>query len=253
MKLDVKFAESNQSFNPQFGEVHKVSDGGYERGYAEGYEVGKNSTPDYFADRLNNSIKDYSSGDVVRVPTYAFWGCTSLESVSLSACTNIDTAAFQNCVSLKSAKFPNCTEMGGTIFRGCSALANIEFPLLALTSTYAFAECSSLTSVDLPQLKTLGGAVFSGCSALKYVKLSSVTSVGAMAFQHCTSLTTLVIEQSVKVPSLAATTALDNTPIKNGTGFVYVPDNLVDSYKTAKNWSTYANQIKPISELEGGA
>ena len=31
--------------------------------------------------------------------------------------------------------------------------------------------------------------------------------------------------------------------------YFYVPDNLVDSYKAATNWSTYANQIRPISEL----
>ena len=40
-----------------------------------------------------------------------------------------------------------------------------------------------------------------------------------------------------------------NTAIENGTGYIYVPDSLVDSYKTATNWSTYASQIKPISEL----
>lgn len=31
--------------------------------------------------------------------------------------------------------------------------------------------------------------------------------------------------------------------------YFYVPDNLVDSYKAATNWSTYASQIRPISEL----
>lgn len=40
MKLDVKFSESNQSFDCQFGEVNNVSDGGYERGYAAGYTEG---------------------------------------------------------------------------------------------------------------------------------------------------------------------------------------------------------------------
>lgn len=40
MKLDVKFSESNQSFNSQFGSVQNISDGGYERGYAAGYTEG---------------------------------------------------------------------------------------------------------------------------------------------------------------------------------------------------------------------
>lgn len=42
MKIPVKFGESDQSFDTQFGEVYNVSDGGYERGLAEGYENGKN-------------------------------------------------------------------------------------------------------------------------------------------------------------------------------------------------------------------
>ena len=32
-------------------------------------------------------------------------------------------------------------------------------------------------------------------------------------------------------------------------GYIYVPDALVDSYKKATNWVTYADQIKPLSEL----
>lgn len=40
MILDIQFTENNQLFNTTFGEVHNVSDGGYERGYEKGYEEG---------------------------------------------------------------------------------------------------------------------------------------------------------------------------------------------------------------------
>ena len=33
MKFDITFEESNQGFDVDFGEVHNISDGGYERGY----------------------------------------------------------------------------------------------------------------------------------------------------------------------------------------------------------------------------
>ena len=42
--------------------------------------------------------------------------------------------------------------------------------------------------------------------------------------------------------------ALYNTPIAKGTGYIYVPDALVNDYKKATNWSVFANQIKPLSE-----
>lgn len=42
---------------------------------------------------------------------------------------------------------------------------------------------------------------------------------------------------------------LTGTTIAKGTGYVYVPDDMVDTYKSATNWSTYASQIKGMSEL----
>lgn len=40
MKLKVKFRDTSEKLPVNFGELHQISDGGYERGYASGYEVG---------------------------------------------------------------------------------------------------------------------------------------------------------------------------------------------------------------------
>lgn len=41
MKLNVKFSESKQTVIPRFGEIHNISDGGFDRGYAEGFTKGR--------------------------------------------------------------------------------------------------------------------------------------------------------------------------------------------------------------------
>ena len=41
MKLDVTFTETDQKFQPDFGQVFNVSDGGFERGYDKGYGEGE--------------------------------------------------------------------------------------------------------------------------------------------------------------------------------------------------------------------
>ena len=41
MKIDVVFHENEKSFEAAFGEVHNVSDGGFDRGYAAGYKKGE--------------------------------------------------------------------------------------------------------------------------------------------------------------------------------------------------------------------
>ena len=38
------------------------------------------------------------------------------------------------------------------------------------------------------------------------------------------------------------------TKIESGEGFIYVPDSLVNSYKTHPTWTEWANQIKPVSQ-----
>ena len=49
--------------------------------------------------------------------------------------------------------------------------------------------------------------------------------------------------------SLQGTTVtLKNTPIASGTGYIYVPAALVDSYKAATNWSNFAAQFRALED-----
>ena len=70
------------------------------------------------------------------------------------------------------------------------------------------------------------------------------------SFSDCAALVKFIL-RSESVCTLQSIGAFSRTPIESGTGYIYVPDQLVDAYKTATNWVTYADQIKPISKLEG--
>ena len=117
--------------------------------------------------------------------------------------------------------------------------------------TYAFYNCSSLTSASFPLVMSIGSSAFYNCSKLTTVELPKATSIGSYVFQNCKSLKALVIRTPSSVCTLNGF-ALASTSIASGTGYIYVPDDLVDSYKAATNWSTYADQIKPLSEYTGG-
>lgn len=66
----------------------------------------------------------------------------------------------------------------------------------------------------------------------------------------CTYLENVVIKNSNSVIT-ASTAIFKSSNVESGTAFIYVPDALVDGYKAATNWSTYASQIKPLSEYIG--
>lgn len=93
----------------------------------------------------------------------------------------------------------------------------------------------------------VGGSVFKDCISLTNVNLPKATSIGSQAFYNCISLTALVLSNTEKVCTLGSNAFLGSL-IASKTGYIYVPDALVSSYKTATNWKAYASQIKPLSE-----
>ena len=123
--------------------------------------------------------------------------------------------------------------------------------LTSLTATgvglYAFYADARLTTVSLPVATSISTYAFYSCSALTSADFPVATSIGSNAFNGCTALTSLTLSKN-RVAKLSDTNALQSTPIASGTGYIYVPDDLVDQYKVANNWATYANQILPLSQ-----
>ena len=68
------------------------------------------------------------------------------------------------------------------------------------------------------------------------------------ALRHASRLNRLIITYDKNVLVINGNIEINSGAIANGTGYIYVPDNLVEDYKVAANWSTYASQIKPLSE-----
>ena len=115
---------------------------------------------------------------------------------------------------------------------------------------YAFAYCRSLTKIRCGAVTRLSNYCLRDCAALTEARFDSLSdTIGNNVFTNCSSLVKLILPSS-NMCQLANVNAFNNTPIANGTGYIYVPDNSVDTYKTETNWATFADQIKPISELE---
>lgn len=174
----------------------------------------------------------------------------TITSFSNDTLTSLGDYAFYKCTKLTSVKLDKVTTLSLCVFNGCSSMTSFEAPLLETFSTQAFYGCHALETINLPSVQIVGAQSFRTCKKLNRVDLETATVIAQLAFDKCPLLDTLII----RTPSLCTLdniSALTNTPIANGTGYIYVPDSLVDSYKSATNWSAYASQIKGLSELEG--
>ena len=193
-------------------------------------------------------IKTIDLPKCVNVETYAFYKVQNFTSLSLAACTEIRGRAFQGCLSLSTMNLPACLTIGDYAFQGCTSLASVDLPVCTTISTNAFQGCTSLASVSLPVCPLVGSNAFQGCTSLTSVDLPVCTTINGSAFYGCKKLATLILRNTENVAT-GSSDALTNTAIASGTGYIYVPDALVDSYKATTTWSKYADQIKPLSEL----
>ena len=112
---------------------------------------------------------------------------------------------------------------------------------------YAFYECTTLNNLVLPSLTEVP---VNGCRQLKgLVKgdFHNITTIRANGFYQCTNLETLIIRTN-SVCRLYNSTTFTGSKIQNGTGYIYVPSALVESYKADTNWSTFADRFRAIED-----
>lgn len=157
--------------------------------------------------------------------TSTFRECSSLvtaPSVIPESVTNM-AYTFCNCSSLVNA--PSVIPSGVTnmtsTFKDCNSLVTVpEIPNSVVNMQYAFQGCRSLVTVpDIPSGVTIMDWTFSSCSSLKELTLLPTTPPQFYyTVSGCVSLET-----------------------------IYVPDDSLDSYKTATGWSAVADMIKPLS------
>ena len=194
---------------------------------------------------IDGSIENISNNKATYVRDYAFYQHQSLVTADFPSAESIGDYSFYKCPYLVSVDAQSVTNVGVFAFKGCSNLVSANYPLAVTIGQGSFDECSSLTSVNLPLIAVIEPLTFRKCESLIDVDLQSVTSIGTQAF-YSSGIVSLTLRSSTVV-TLENADAFYFTPIEEGTGYIYVPSNLVDSYKTADGWSTYANQIMAIA------
>lgn len=116
--------------------------------------------------------------------------------------------------------------------------------------SYMFYYCGAIKNIygDLTSVGTIYMGCFYNSNLEKFdYYCPNLTQIQSNAFGGCAKLIALTLKGNAVV-SLANASALDSTPIKSGTGYIYVPKALIEDYKVATNWTTYANQFRALED-----
>lgn len=155
---------------------------------------------------------------------------------------------------LKSYSNEKATTLKNYTFREAKSLEYVYLPNVTGTGYSWFAVCHGLHTCIMPKVNYLAELNFASCRSLKTLDFHVLDTINVENFKN-SGLETLILRKSDSCCKLLSINNFTNTPIASGTGYIYVPRSLVDSYKAATNWSTYANQIRAIEdypEITGG-
>ncbi len=174
--------------------------------------------------------------------------------------------------------FPKAKTIGNYAFRYCYGMTGDVVLPSTVTSIgqYSFASCKNITKFTATgSITTLGTYTFVGASAdhkmtmtechmpnlgtsialnlnwgsttaanacqqLEVCDIGKAKSIAANTFANCYKLQTLIMRRT-SVTTCANVSAFLNTPLRGRnslTAEIYVPENLIDSYKAASVWST---------------
>ena len=168
------------------------------------------------------------------------------------------------------AKVGDCvTVIRNSAFSGCTSLSKIDLPFDSLNNNTQYSASSiddaafantaiqsvglqgdSTTSVQLPSAYTqVASELFSGCTALTTVELgANVEKIQMHSFKGCTNLQSITLHRTSGVTIIydryLGTDSLSD--VGNNTFVVYVPAELVNTYKAADGWNNYASRIQAI-------
>lgn len=160
---------------------------------------------------------------------------------------------------VRTVNLPKCLIINANAFYGSTNLTDINFSSCEKVRSYSFNNCSKLINVNLPSCKIVEYRSFDNVSSIEKYVFDNLEGIdGNYAFANNSQLKVFVIKTS-KVCNLNSVSVFNgcykllgvtnSTYNPNGeNGYFYVPDDLLNSYKSATNWSSLADRIKPLSE-----
>ena len=193
-----------------------------------------------------NSVMYVEIGSGIQsIPDFSFFTCYSLVSIKIpNGVTSIGNSAFDSCYSLTSITIPNgVTRIGSTMCANCTTLGSITIPgSVTNIGQSTFSNNYALASITIAEgVQSLAMGMFGSCySVASIVFPSSVASIGGSAFTNCYGVLLYDFTAVASVPALSTSSVFRNI---SADCQIRVPASLVDTWKAATNWSTYASHI----------
>lgn len=195
--------------------------------------------------------------NATEVGNFAFADTNRIVTLNFNAAETFKSAAiyYSSVVTINAESLKTIERQG---LYGCSKLTTLNAPNVTTLATGAIYYLSSVTELYFPNLVNLGSQAISWMEVLTKLTLGDVciqpSSFERLMLQVLDVKTSssiyipTTLSQALIIRDITAVPTMDNTVAElKDTLNVYVPDDLVDAFKAATNWSEFGDRIKPLS------
>ena len=195
--------------------------------------------------------------NATEVGNYAFANTSRIVTLNCNA-----AETFKNMAISQSSVVTINAESLKTIARkgldSCYKLTTLNAPNVTTLESGAIYDLQMVTELYFPNLVNLGSQAISLMRFLTKLTLGDVR-IQASSFDRLTlQVLDVKTSSSIYIPTtlskaliirdITAVPTMENTVAElKDTLNVYVPDDLVDAFKAATNWSAFGDRIKPLS------
>lgn len=184
-----------------------------------------------------------TSGVFNRLPQYIDGTLTTITAEDLAGITKVRDNAFSHSTATNITLPDSVTRIGIESFAYCSSLTEFIIPdSITGIPADAFINCPSLTSIHIPDGVTeIGSEAFKYCSSLTSITIpANVTIIAGSALDIGTSTKKATITMKPTTPPLISSNTFTTSKLNK----IIVPVGCGDTYKSATNWSNFADYIE---------
>lgn len=211
-------------------------------GFVQGYNLYANDNLITVLTSKEVTLTDYiEHTETIDIKVQAFCANFNSSDYAVTTWKYVNVAGTPGLAYTINGSYATCTGIGEAVATDIEIALVYEGCEVTHILNGVFENNKTITSVTIPTSVTaISDLAFRECNGLVSVTVEgNVTYIGNQAFNWCNSLRKLDLSNCTAVPTLSNTNAFkyaDRVQIK-------VPANLIDSWKTATNWSDYASKI----------
>ena len=196
---------------------------------------------------------------------------TTLKAITLPYLSKVGKACFLSCGALAQVIVPKLEDIPEDCFYSCTKLGQCDFSNVKTIGLHAFTETGSQADrgvFNFPCVEIINkscfyhfGSIKTQKTILKLPAIKQITSSSSNLYMYCVDLgeglntvgETFIggtFLKKVVIRAETPPTATSSTifgPLASGCK-IYVPDDSLETYKAATNWSKYASYFAPLSE-----